>query len=107
MEQVGHISVDSGQVLIVDPCYLDDWNNDFDEDKIDEGRDDPEARELNYSGACAATLSDNHCGSVGNLAFGSETGYGDGVYPVYAETDPDGRITMILIDFLPAAGRLQ
>lgn len=34
---VGHVSVDSGQIIIVDPCYLSEW---------DEGNSDSEASEF-------------------------------------------------------------
>ena len=86
---IGHVAVDSGQLMICDPCYIEanDW------------QDQPYATlppnasgvyPFNYNGACSATLSPELAGSLafnsGNsgagVAFAS--GYGDGLYPVYA-----------------------
>lgn len=78
---VGSICVDSGQVLIGDPCYI---KSNFDTDY-----DDPNPPELSYGSASQMTLS-NEMGTIGlvgesgyGLAFASMTAYGDGVYSVY------------------------
>lgn len=84
---IGHIGVDSGQVMIVDPCYVID-----DKDK--------------YEHICEVTLSDEQGGPVlpnvpnnAMLAVAHSTRDGDGVFPVYAECDKDGRILSLRVEF--------
>lgn len=90
---IGTVCVDSGQIAIVDPCYIKkDWNPEFGADY--------EHGELSYSAFCDATLNDNGYGEVGRLAMGVSTLYGDGEYPVYA-TFKDNRVSSITIDFDP------
>ncbi len=80
---VGQVSVDSGQVVIVDPCYVAEKGLDYDE-------------------VCATT---SPCGSwMRGHAVASRSGYGDGGYPVYAEISDTGdgwgtRVRRIVIDF--------
>lgn len=160
-ELIGHVGVDSGQLLIADPCYIDsEWEK---KEFIDERRyvhkktgkklrfygvynetkpkkepgvvlfsryDDPikelggknmnemlvsgEVEELpdetlserigdfSYDGVCTTTLNDKYqldyrMGHAGaGVAFRS--GYGDGVYPVYAEKDKEGRVIRVTIE---------
>ena len=92
----GHFGVDSGQALIGDPCYLDNWNPNADEPFELEGHEG----EYSYYGACAKTINKQY----GELGSGSavvvSTGYGDGTYPVYVKLNSDGRVCMVVIDFL-------
>ena len=94
MELVGYIGVDSGQVMIVDPCYL----NSYDPQDNAEWDLDKNKGTFSYQGFCHKTLSDN-VGQL-NLAVVSSTGYGDGSYPVYAETNEDGRIARLVVEFI-------
>ncbi len=56
--------------------------------------------EYGYLGACGVTLKDNY-GELGNSsAVVFSTGYGDGLYPVYAEINEDGRVAKIVVDFI-------
>ena len=99
LKHVGSFTVDSGQVMIGDPCYLDEWQ-DWNRDKESFDNHLTKAGEYGYLGACGVTLKDNF-GEVGNgRAVVSTTGYGDGVYPVYAEVNEDGRVAKIIIDFV-------
>ena len=96
---IGSMAVDSGQAMIGDPCYLDEWEpwNDKSE-SFDEHLN--KAGEYSYLGACGVTLKKGY-GELGNgrsVAF--STGYGDGLYPVYAEIDNDGRIARVVIEFI-------
>ncbi len=102
--KVGYVSVDSGQVIIVDPCYLHD------------GKPGPGGLqhaskgwkyEQHYEECCDATgggIDDRtgeaqHAGSVLNgSAVASSTGWGDGTYPVYA-TILDDRVLKLEIQF--------
>lgn len=99
LELIGRFSVDSGQAMVGDPCYLDEyetWNGaaeQFEEYQNKSG-------DYSYLGACHATLTNSH-GELGNgRAVAFSTGYGDGYYPVYAVKNDDGRIAQIVIDFI-------
>jgi hypothetical protein len=95
LEFAGEFSVDSGQAMVGDPCYLYDWdtsaNVDFDENSI--------VGEYSYNGVSATTVTNNF-GTVGDYkAVAFSTGYGDGVYPVYVKLNDEGRVSMVVIDF--------
>ena len=88
-EKVGEVWVDSGQLIIVDPGYLHDWEaNSFD-------NEDPEDNSFSYAGACNTTLGVG-AGQLAHGAVVSATG-GDGVYPVYAEII-SGRVQRLIIE---------
>jgi hypothetical protein len=101
---IGHVAVDSGQIMIADPCYIEaGFNNQFDPDTKNQG--EQPKYEMNYDGCCNATLSKRGFGQLGNeytemLGLACGTLYGDGVYPVYAEMK-DGRVKSLTIDFDP------
>lgn len=87
MQLIGHCAVDSGQVMIVDPCYvIKDYKS---------GQAENE-----YTEVCDMTLSEAGHGEVLG-GFVTRTLYGDGRYPVYAEMDSHGRIVKMTIDFDP------
>lgn len=86
--QIGSCGVDSGQIMIVDPCYVIDGR--FSEQQYDE--------------CCAVTCGEESAGQIMNaMAVVSSTGIGDGYYPVYATVDNipgwGERITKLEIDF--------
>jgi hypothetical protein len=88
--KVGTVPVDSGQVFVVDPCYVLDGEY---------GEDSP------YGRACAASLTDERAGQFSTAggpfsdAVCTSTGWGDGVYPVYIEYDRDGRVARLIVEF--------
>jgi len=91
----GSFGVDSGQAMVGDPCYLDNW----DTNKNDEWNIDNKVGQYSYQGASATTLANNY-GEIGNSsAVVFSTGYGDGIYPVYVEMNSDGRVSKVVIDF--------
>jgi hypothetical protein len=91
----GHFAVDSGQAMVGDPCYLDTWNNNTNDEWNLEGK----VGEYSYQGASATTLANNY-GEVGiSTAVVFSTGYGDGLYPVYVQLNDDGRVSKVVIDF--------
>jgi hypothetical protein len=90
----GHFAVDSGQAMVGDPCYLNDW----DTNKNDEWELKGKIGQYSYQGASATTLA-NSFGELGNSAVVFSTGYGDGYYPVYVKMNEDGRVTKVVIDF--------
>jgi hypothetical protein len=92
----GYFTVDSGQAMVGDPCYLDDW----DTNKNDEWNLEGKEGQYSYHGASAMTIPNSY-GELGNAkAVVFNTGYGDGMYPVYVEINQDGRVSKVLIDFL-------
>ncbi len=96
LELVGSFSVDSGQAMVGDPCYLDQWQTNENEPFELDGK----VGQYSYLGACATTISQN----AGELGIGSavvfNTGYGDGTYPVYVQYNEDGRVAKVVIDFV-------
>lgn len=98
LQLIGEFSVDSGQAMIGDPCYLDEWKPwNSEEDNFEDHVN--KVGEYGYLGACNATLTNNF-GQVGGMnAVAFSTGYGDGIYPVYAHINEDGRVGMVVIDF--------
>lgn len=90
---VGHVGVDSGQILVVDPCYV--LDDDFDPDGEPTGG--------NYDAVCRVTLANpSHGNALGGFATGTLNG--DGCYPVFAETNERGAIVRLVIDFDPNTG---
>ena len=91
----GRIGIDSGQAMVGDPCYIDNW----DTNKNDDWNIDGKEGQYSYHGASATTLAN----SYGELGFGTavvfNTGYGDGLYPVYVQMNDDGRVSKVVIDF--------
>jgi hypothetical protein len=93
---IGSFSVDSGQAIVGDPCYLDEWKSWDDKEPFE---NHPKHQgEYGYLGASNATLTEGF-GDLGiGRAVAFSTGYGDGIYPVYAELDGT-RVLKIIIDF--------
>lgn len=91
----GYFGVDSGQAMVGDPCYLDQWKTNVDEEWNLEGK----IGQYSYQGASATTIDK----SYGELGIGSavvfSTGYGDGYYPVFVQMNEDGRVSKVVIDF--------
>ena len=85
MEKIGSFGVDSGTVMIIDPCYIKDIDN-------------PKFKDCNLD-KLYETLADQDTATLGkSFAVASRTGYGDGVYPVYA-LYKDDRVMGIFVDF--------
>lgn len=98
--RVGSIGVDSGQVMVGDPCYLGDWK-DTDSFAMDLKPESCVAPfEYSYEGACQATCGDDHAGELGRqTAVAVSSGYGDGCYPVYVEKNHEGRVVALHVYF--------
>ena len=98
VEFVGHVSVDSGQIMVIDPCYVLDGMHDH------APKHDPKAhKQCEYGHPCEVTLSDKRHGEFMAKGFAtaiaSSSGYGDGNYPVYAVKNEDGRVVELTIYF--------
>ncbi|WP_341267698.1 hypothetical protein [Gordonia malaquae] len=100
---LGFASVDSGMLMVTDPCYANNWKESTD-DEISEalsGTPSGGPHEYSYAGACEASSSPNgqlhfelgHPGA--GVAF--TTALGDGHYPVYAEKF-EGDLIRVFVD---------
>ena len=87
MELIGHIGVDSGQMMLCDPCYIEGlWGDENDFDHEASSREKPVNTDFSYRGACETTLSKAKAGVLaGGTGAVCATGFGDGSYPVYVE----------------------
>lgn len=96
-ELIGHFGVDSGQFIIVDPCYIKRFVNDnFEKRAEDNNKNFP----FSYVGACNATLTTEGFGELQNgMAVASRTRHGDGQFPVYAYKNGNGEIVKVEISF--------
>jgi len=98
---IGSVGVDSGQLLITDPCYLEEWgSNEYEETRVKEMKNGSDFS-YDYSGCCARTLSEQVGGNIGRgtLGVALATAWGDGKYDIVATVDKDGSILKIEIDF--------
>ena len=95
LEFAGLFTVDSGQAIVGDPCYLDDYDTNKNEDWNTQGK----AGQYSYQGISATTLAHDF-GEIGmGKAVAFSTGWGDGTYPVYVKLNEDERVSMVIIDF--------
>lgn len=103
---IGHIGVDSGQMMLVDPCYIESWDSDDEEFAVDASdRETPKHSNFSYAGACNTTLTKPNAGILSHgMAAVCSTGFGDGSYPVYVEYSNEGewgtRIKSMTIVFI-------
>ena len=125
-ELVGHVCVDSGQIMVVDPCYVKGWKDGdafpgINLSRQDE-RGDIEERSAaylagkytpqnDYESACLATMSEQRAGPCfGDTpqqasAVATSSGFGDGTYPVYIQYSAEGawgkRVAALTVVFIP------
>lgn len=103
-EVAGIVAVDTGQILVTDPCRLPfgaigGANWDSEKDLVRPDLSPAADGKLSYSGACRATMSEPRYGQLeGGVALA--TGYGDGVYPVLVRRTEDGHIAEMRIVFV-------
>lgn len=100
-EKVGEAAVDSGQMMLIDPCYIEStWQ------RRGETKDD--AGDMNYEAAGERTMRNARDGAFGglrntrsryDLAFVTRTYLGDGVFPVSVQRAADGRVVAMMIRF--------
>lgn len=84
---VGEVMVDSGQIFITDPCYLDEWVP---------GEYKP-GKEPDNSYALVSTVTAEEAYGEAELGIAVQTN-GDGMYPVYVTEDDTGNIVKVEID---------
>lgn len=98
-KQVGKCCVDSGQMMLVDPAYVED----ADYQRRPFTHEDNGDGTFNYQGAmnasnpAAGQLKNKHGAPV---AVVCSTGWGDGTYPVFVDVAPNGRVAGMHILFM-------
>lgn len=92
--QVGTIGVDAGVCWIGDPCYV--LHSQKPPKDIGQDWDDFCVRLL------GSRLARQFCFDGGRAGLGVcvRTGYGDGIYPVYADITSDGRVRSATVQFI-------
>ena len=88
---IGKVAVDSGSILISDPSYINDEFSIEGDDIYDIYPDLDRYRQI-------STKEAKHIMKI-PIAVTLQTGYGDGVYPVTAHYNKDGRIAKVVVDF--------
>ena len=102
---IGKVAVDSGQLMVCDPCYIEEQWIKGTTPGLGDGADH---QQFSYAGACDKT-NDPHldtgihqggelCFKAGHtgVAVVFPSGFGDGVYPVYGRL-VDGRVVEVRI----------
>ena len=91
---IGHIGVDSGQVIIGDPVYL------------IQGRGERGVPAIGYLSRDEINLSNDEPyraipfqNKITGLAVITSTFLGDGLYPVYADVDEYGQVKRVTVEF--------
>ena len=116
---IGFCSVDSGMIMITDPCYIRHFDNSLknfeigdcsikmvDHDKMDQ-EEEKERKSYSYAGCCAVVDSEDCGGQLYSENDSKEgvcvsTGVGDGIYSVYAIYSDKYRFPVaeaVVIDF--------
>jgi len=103
-KKIGVVGVDSGQLLISDPCYIDsEW------EKEEDFNPDKPKYNFSYNSCCKASIDDknnqlNYKKGHAGVGVCFSTGLGDGCYDVFAKfetlKDWGERITEIKIKFI-------
>ena len=88
---IGQVGVDSGSILISDPSYINDAFSIEGDDIYDIYPDKDRHRQISTRASKNTTRIP--------IAMTLQTGWGDGVYPVTAHYDRDGRIAKVEINF--------
>ena len=93
----GHCGVDSGQIMVIDPCYA--FNDNYD-------GSDSDATGGNYDAICRVSIADTFGefplpanGYHQGIGVVTSSGYGDGKYPVFVDVNEDGRVVELRIAF--------
>jgi hypothetical protein len=99
-KKIGSITVDAGICWIGDPCYI--LHKDNPPKSI--GKDWDDFVDILYDGRFdgvdgSKEFFHDGCDSGPGLGVVVQTGYGDGVYPVYAELNDKGRVKRVYVDF--------
>lgn len=102
---IGEVSVDSGQVLLIDPCYIkkdtlgnEEFNYDF-EKKLFLNDPTLDDKKNFYTNVCERTNVGEGFGNVMS-GFATQTTHGDGTYAVKGIFDDSEQLQGIFISFV-------
>ena len=90
-EKIGECGVDSGTIMIIDPCYV-LRDEEYDKQQPSYQQFLAQADTVRQDGSSFGYLSFN-------LGVIAETLYGDGTYNVFARLNSNGQVCQMLIDF--------
>ena len=112
-EYIGTIGVDSGQMMLADPCYVKDFADDNSDAegvmKLMEAMKDGSDNSFSYIGACSQSNTPQQAGVLVNdigaeMGVVCRSGLGDGGYPVYVKRHDFGewgkRVVEMKIEFV-------
>ena len=112
-EYIGTIGVDSGQMILADPCYVKDFADDNSDAegvmKLMEAMKDGSDNSFSYIGACSQSNTPQQAGVLVNdigaeMGVVCSSGFGDGGYPVYVKRHDFGewgkRVVEMKIEFV-------
>ena len=112
-EYIGSIGVDSGQMMLADPCYVKDFADDNSDAegvmKLMEAMKDGSDNSFSYIGACSQSNTPQQAGVLVNdigaeMGVVCSSGFGDGGYPVYVKRHDFGewgkRVVEMKIEFV-------
>ncbi|HJS93058.1 MAG TPA: hypothetical protein VJ741_02265 [Solirubrobacteraceae bacterium] len=91
---IGHVAVDSGSVVVGDPCYLVAGGSERDPEWQDVVK---QLFDKQNPGRIDGTSAVQVHGTIMTM-----TPAGDDMYPVYADVDDDGRVLGLRIDLRPS-----
>jgi len=104
---LGHVGVDSGQIVVCDPCYI---KSEYKDEGYSLYSGDSGDDEFSYQAICEKTVGPDKGGQLyfkrghAGVAVAASTGYGDGYYPVFAEIRDCGewgeRVSKIWVEFI-------
>ena len=101
--KLGTVKINTGQLVIVDPSYLEDWvGGEFNVSMTnDPTRRDPKSQlyDNHYDEVCNVTFRKGYGQVFDKLAVAFQTYWGNGEAEIYGEFDEDtGRPTRIIIE---------
>ena len=108
-EYIGSIGVDSGQMMLSDPCYVKDFEDSDDVVGLMDSIKKDSDNSYSYTGACSQSNTSQQAGVLVNdigaeLGVVCSSGFGDGVYPVYVKRhafgNNDTRVVEMKIEFV-------
>lgn len=99
---IGHCAVDSGTIIIADPCYIVPEKEDVHPEWAESHKGYSEIfNEMHKNDPkCQIQHANLVVCDIAGTAVISHTGYGDGTYPVYADLNKEGRVKSLTIKFV-------
>lgn len=99
-EKIGNLPVDAGCILLSDPCYvLPDSRYPNEDEQVEIPYDYATMLEEMKVAEWPRVFNVQPKNYSNPLGLIVESGYGDGLYPVYAKFNKEGRLIQVMIDF--------